>query len=97
VVELIIGIGLGYIPGVDNFGRHFARAQFQSLRFFVAHLGGFFMGLLVSTTLYPVVSPSKRHKAIVWGLRIAAIPVAVVLMVVLIRNFYTGDPYAGED
>lgn len=53
------------------------------------------MGLLVSATLYPVVSPSKRHKAIVWGFRIAAVPVAVVLMVVLIRNFYTGDPYAG--
>jgi len=78
VVELIVGVGLGYIPGVDNF----------------AHLGGFLMGLLVATTLYPVVSASKRHKSIVWGSRIAAIPVAVVLMVVLIRNFYTGDPYA---
>jgi len=78
IAELIIGIGLGYVPGVDNF----------------AHLGGFFMGLLVSATLYPVVSPSRRHKAIVWGFRIATIPVAVVLMVVLIRNFYTGDPYA---
>ncbi len=62
-----------------------------------AHLGGFFMGLLVSTTLYPVVSSSKRHKAITWALRLAAIPVAVVLMVLLIRNFYTGDPYSGED
>jgi len=78
IIELIVGIGLGYIPGVDNF----------------AHLGGFFMGLLVSATLYPVVSPSRRHKAIVWGIRLAAIPVAVVLMIVLIRNFYTGDPYA---
>lgn len=54
------------------------------------------MGLLVSAILYPVVSPSRRHKAIVWGLRVAAIPVSVVLMVVLIRNFYTGDPYAGR-
>lgn len=54
------------------------------------------MGLLVSATLYPVVSPSNRHRSIVWGFRIATIPIAIVLMVVLIRNFYTGDPYAGK-
>lgn len=53
------------------------------------------MGLLVGTTLYPVVSPSTRHKSIMWAFRIAAIPLAVVLFVVLIRNFYTSDPYAG--
>lgn len=53
------------------------------------------MGLLVGTTLYPVLSPSKRHKNIMWAFRLAAIPLAVVLFVVLIRNFYTSDPYAG--
>ncbi|KIJ68535.1 hypothetical protein HYDPIDRAFT_106736 [Hydnomerulius pinastri MD-312] len=77
-VELIFGIALGYVPYVDNF----------------AHLGGLCMGLLVGTTLYPVVSPTKRHKAIMWAFRLAAIPLAVVLFVVLIRNFYTSDPYA---
>ncbi|KAH7910887.1 hypothetical protein BJ138DRAFT_1007807 [Hygrophoropsis aurantiaca] len=77
-IELIFGIALGYIPYVDNF----------------AHLGGLCMGLLVGTTLYPVISPTKRHKLIMWGFRLAAIPLAVVLFVVLIRNFYTSDPYA---
>ncbi|KAG0708783.1 hypothetical protein DFH29DRAFT_889030 [Suillus ampliporus] len=77
-VELLFGIALGYIPYVDNF----------------AHLGGLCMGLLVGTTLYPVISPTKRHKLIMWAFRLAAIPLAVVLFVVLIRNFYTSDPYA---
>lgn len=54
------------------------------------------MGLLVGTTFYPVISTSKRHKSIMWGFRLVAIPLAVVLFVVLIRNFYTSDPYAGE-
>jgi membrane associated rhomboid family serine protease len=77
-VELIFGIALGYVPYVDNF----------------AHLGGLCMGLLVGTTLYPVISPSRRHKSIMWAFRLAAIPLAIVLFVVLIRNFYTSDPYA---
>lgn len=77
-VELLFGIALGYIPYVDNF----------------AHLGGLCMGLLVGTTFYPVISPTKRHKTIMWAFRLAAIPLAVVLFVVLIRNFYTSDPYA---
>lgn len=77
-VELLFGIALGYIPYVDNF----------------AHLGGLCMGLLVGTTLYPVISPTKRHKLIMWSFRLAAIPLAIVLFVVLIRNFYTSDPYA---
>jgi hypothetical protein len=59
-----------------------------------AHLGGFSMGLLFAMVFYPIVSQTKRHKAIVWGFRIAAIPLIVVLYVVLIRNFYTSDPYA---
>ncbi|KAH8120280.1 rhomboid-domain-containing protein, partial [Phellopilus nigrolimitatus] len=77
-VELVIGVGVGFIPYVDNF----------------AHLGGFLMGLLVGTTFYPVISETKRHKAIMWGFRIAALPFVIVLFVVLTRNFYTSDPYA---
>ena len=53
------------------------------------------MGLLTGMVVYPIISPSKRHRLIVWGLRLAAIPLAVILFVVLIRNFYTSDPYAG--
>ncbi|KIY50552.1 rhomboid-domain-containing protein [Fistulina hepatica ATCC 64428] len=78
IVELLIGIAMGYIPYVDNF----------------AHLGGLLMGLLVGTTFYPVISETKRHRIIVWCFRIVAIPLAIVLYVVLIRNFYTSDPYA---
>ncbi|KAI0788669.1 rhomboid family-domain-containing protein [Abortiporus biennis] len=78
IIELLIGFAIGFIPFVDNF----------------AHIGGFLMGLLVGMVLYPVISPTRRHAIIVWTLRIAAIPLAVVLFVVLIRNFYTSDPYA---
>lgn len=62
----------------------------------LAHLGGFLMGLLVGTTFYPVISMTRRHKLIMWGFRIAAIPLAIILYVVLVRNFYTSDPYAGK-
>jgi hypothetical protein len=53
------------------------------------------MGLLVGMVFYPIISASRRHQIITWVFRIAAIPLAVVLFVVLIRNFYTSDPYAG--
>ena len=79
-VDLIVGLGIGFIPGVDNF----------------AHLGGFLMGILGAAILYPVVSTTKRHKIIMWIVRIAMIPVVVVLYVLLIRNFYTDNPFAGE-
>ena len=62
----------------------------------LAHLGGFLMGLLVGTTFYPVISTTRRHKLIIWCFRLAAIPLAIILYVVLVRNFYTADPYAGE-
>lgn len=54
------------------------------------------MGLLVGTVLYPIISATKRHKIIVWICRLAAIPLAVILFVTLIRNFYKSDPYAGK-
>ncbi|KAL6310136.1 hypothetical protein BKA93DRAFT_814441 [Sparassis latifolia] len=73
IVELIIGIGLGFIP---------------------SHLGGLLMGLLVGMVFYPIISATVRHRTIVWCFRVAAIPLAIVLFVVLIRNFYTSNPYA---
>lgn len=54
------------------------------------------MGLLFGMVFYPIISATKRHKIIVWALRLAAIPLTVILFVVLIRNFYTSDPYAGQ-
>ncbi|KAF7306856.1 RHOMBOID-like protein [Mycena indigotica] len=77
-VELIIGVAVGFIPFVDNF----------------AHLGGFVMALFVGTIFYPVISVSRRHKIIMTTFRVLAIPVAIILFVVLTRNFYTSDPYA---
>lgn len=53
------------------------------------------MGLLVGMAFYPIISPSRRHKIIVLCFRLTAIPVAIVLFVVLTRNFYTSNPYAG--
>jgi len=77
-IELIIGIAIGFIPYIDNF----------------AHIGGFLMGLLVGTVLYPVISVTKRHRLITWMFRLVAIPLVVLLFVGLIRNFYTSNPYA---
>ncbi|KAJ6519738.1 hypothetical protein C8R45DRAFT_952543 [Mycena sanguinolenta] len=77
-IELIIGVAVGYIPYVDNF----------------AHLGGFVMAVFVGTIFYPVISISKRHRIIMTTCRVLAVPVAVILFVVLTRNFYTSDPYA---
>jgi hypothetical protein len=53
------------------------------------------MGLIFAIMLYPVISTTKRHQVIMWGLRIAMVPLAIILYVVLLRNFYTGDPSAG--
>ena len=53
------------------------------------------MGLLVGMALYPIISPSLRHRSIVLALRVGAAALVVVLFVVLIRNFCTSNPYAG--
>ncbi|KAL0951302.1 hypothetical protein HGRIS_008011 [Hohenbuehelia grisea] len=94
-IELLIGIAIGYIPYVDNFGKDYTNVVHAgNANFFPAHLGGFLMGLLVGTFFYPVISVTRRHKLIMWGFRLTAIPLAIILFVVLIRNFYTSDPYA---
>jgi len=77
-IELLIGFAIGYIPYLDNF----------------AHIGGFVMGLLIGTIFYPVISTTKRHRLITWTFRLIAAPLAIILFVLLIRNFYTSDPYA---
>jgi len=78
IINLLVGIAMGFIPFVDNF----------------AHLGGLLMGFLIGTIFYPVITTSNRRRMIVWGFKIAALPLAIVLFVVLTRNFYTSDPYA---
>ncbi|KIY62902.1 rhomboid-domain-containing protein [Cylindrobasidium torrendii FP15055 ss-10] len=81
IIELIIGFAVGYIPYLDNF----------------AHIGGFLMGLMVGMFFYPVISETKRHKMITWGFRIVGLTLAIVLFVVLTKNFYTSDPYEACD
>ncbi|GAA6059626.1 hypothetical protein JCM10212_004129 [Sporobolomyces blumeae] len=77
VVEIVIGFGLGWVPGIDNF----------------AHLGGFAMGLVSSLLLFPIVhSPSRAHRYAFYALRLVALPLAIVMFVVLVKNFYTSDP-----
>lgn len=52
-----------------------------------ASLQGFAMGLLMGTILYPSISETKRHRYIVWGCRIVALPLIVMAFVLTIRNF----------
>jgi len=78
IVDLIVGVALGYVPFIDNF----------------AHLGGLFIGLFAAMMFYPIISTTKKHKMITWAFRIAAIPVPIILYVVLTKNFYTGNPYS---
>ncbi|KAK2461986.1 hypothetical protein APHAL10511_006449 [Amanita phalloides] len=77
-IELLIGFAIGFIPYIDNF----------------AHIGGFTMGLLTGTIFYPIISTTKTHRIVTWVFRLAAIPLVIILWVVLIRNFYTANPYA---
>lgn len=62
---------------------------------FAAHLGGFLMGLLVGTIFYPVICTTRRQRLLMYGIRIAMVPIVIILYVLLVRNFYTSDPYAG--
>ena len=54
---------------------------------FEADQQGFAVGLLMGIILYPSISETKRHKYIVWGLRIAAIPLLIVAFVLTVKNF----------
>ncbi|KIK55857.1 hypothetical protein GYMLUDRAFT_829982 [Collybiopsis luxurians FD-317 M1] len=53
------------------------------------------LGLLTGITFYPIISVTTRHRLITWACRVIALVLSIVLFVVLIRNFYTSDPYAG--
>ena len=48
---------------------------------------GWAMGILLGIILYPSISETKRHRYIVWGLRIVAVPLVIVAFVLTIRNF----------
>jgi uncharacterized membrane protein len=75
LIEIIVGLALGWVPGVDNF----------------SHLGGFAVGLLWSLILLPIIHPTRTHKWVFIVLRMLAFPLLIVVFVVLVRNFYTTD------
>jgi hypothetical protein len=45
------------------------------------------MGLLMGTILYPSISETRRHRLIVWGCRLVALPLIVLAFVLTIKNF----------
>lgn len=100
IVEIIIGIGLGWVPGTPPSllplpsRRHHTDEPTltQTGVDNFAHLGGFLVGLLTSILLFPIVHPSRTHKLVFVALRLVALPLIIVVFVVLTRNFYTGDP-----
>ncbi|ORX39022.1 hypothetical protein BD324DRAFT_618264 [Kockovaella imperatae] len=78
-IEFAIGVAIGYIPyAVDG----------------LAHLGGFAMGILAGTVLYPSISETKRHRYIIWSARVVAIVLIILAFVLTTKNFYTTDPNA---
>ncbi|KAF9977005.1 hypothetical protein BGZ73_007311 [Actinomortierella ambigua] len=67
---------LGLLPGLDNF----------------AHIGGFLAGILAGLIFMPAIFFSKRDKMIKLGLRVIALPLLILILVLGITNFYSGNP-----
>ncbi|KAF9159308.1 hypothetical protein DFQ26_006707 [Actinomortierella ambigua] len=67
---------LGLLPGLDNF----------------AHIGGFLAGILSGLIFMPAIFFSKRDKLIKLGLRVIALPLLILILVLGITNFYSGNP-----
>ncbi|KAF9197162.1 hypothetical protein BGZ49_002558 [Haplosporangium sp. Z 27] len=72
---IIFSFAFGLLPFLDNF----------------AHIGGFFTGILSGLVFMPVVYFSKRDKYIKWGLRVIAFPCIILIIVVMLKNFYSGE------
>ncbi|KAM0751820.1 rhomboid-domain-containing protein [Meredithblackwellia eburnea MCA 4105] len=76
ILEIVVGLALGLVPGVDNF----------------AHIGGFAMGLLMSIILLPIIHQTRLHMIVFIVIRCIAAPLVFVMFIVLIKNFYDNDP-----
>ncbi|PWN54311.1 rhomboid-domain-containing protein [Violaceomyces palustris] len=77
LVFAAIGLGLGLLPGLDNF----------------SHIGGFCVGLLGGLIFAPAIHPTKKHRIICWILRVVALALLVGFFVGLTTNFYNNpDP-----
>ena len=76
VLELLVAIALGLIPGLDNF----------------AHLGGMAIGLFLSMAFIPIITFSRKHLVVVSSLRVVGLVLAIVFFAVFTTNFYKNDP-----
>ncbi|KAG0162919.1 hypothetical protein DFQ30_001018, partial [Apophysomyces sp. BC1015] len=70
-----LGFVLGLLPGVDNF----------------SNIGGFIGGLLIGISMMPATHYTHRYSVILWIMRVIAFILLVVLIVVLMENFYRGN------
>ncbi|KNZ44404.1 hypothetical protein VP01_91g11 [Puccinia sorghi] len=78
VLEIVAGLLLGLIPGIDNF----------------SHIGGFSMGILLAILLFPVLHQTITHRWTFYTVRVMALIGAILMFVLLYRNFFTEDPAA---
>jgi len=76
VLEIVAGLLLGLIPGIDNF----------------SHIGGFSMGILLAILLFPVLHQTITHRWTFYTVRVIALIGAILMFVLLYRNFFTADP-----
>ena len=53
----------------------------------LAHLGGFAMGILLGTILYPSISETKAHRYTLWAARVVALVLVIVAFALTTKNF----------
>ncbi|CAO1624947.1 unnamed protein product [Parajaminaea phylloscopi] len=75
VLFTLLGLGLGLLPGLDNF----------------AHIGGLAVGLLGGLALSPSIHETRRHRVVIWVLRLVGVALCVAYFVALGLNFYKSD------
>ncbi|KAH9466419.1 hypothetical protein Pst134EB_001476 [Puccinia striiformis f. sp. tritici] len=78
VFEIVAGLLLGLIPGIDNF----------------SHIGGFSMGILLAILLFPVLHQTSVHRFGFYTVRVISLIGVILMFILLYRNFFTEDPAA---
>lgn len=71
----IIGLGLGLLPGIDNF----------------SHIGGFCIGILGGLFFAPSIHATRSHMIGTWVLRLIGLGLLVAYFVALGLNFYRSE------
>lgn len=54
------------------------------------------MGLMLGIFFVPSTAETKRYKMILWGCRLAAIPLAIVAFVMTTKNFCESSSHCGR-